>query len=139
MADNATTTAQPFRLAQLLTHKGLGAPVMLLGVLAMVILPLPPLALDVLFTFNIALSVLIVMAVINVSRPLDFAIFPTVLLLATLLRLALNVASTRVVLLHGHEGASAAGHVIQAFGEFVIGGNYAVGIVVFGIDRKSTL
>ncbi|MGA3156870.1 MAG: flagellar biosynthesis protein FlhA [Steroidobacteraceae bacterium] len=106
---------------------------MLLGVLAMVILPLPPLALDVLFTFNIALSVLIVMAVINVSRPLDFAIFPTVLLLATLLRLALNVASTRVVLLHGHEGASAAGHVIQAFGEFVIGGNYAVGIVVFGI------
>jgi len=89
---------------------------MLLGVLAMVILPLPPLALDVLFTFNIALSVLIVMAVINVSRPLDFAIFPTVLLLATLLRLALNVASTRVVLLHGHEGASAAGHVIQAFG-----------------------
>jgi flagellar biosynthesis protein FlhA len=133
MAEIATTSAQPFRLAQLLTHKGLGAPVMLLGVLAMVILPLPPLALDVLFTFNIALSVLIVMAVINVSRPLDFAIFPTVLLLATLLRLALNVASTRVVLLHGHEGASAAGHVIQAFGEFVIGGNYAVGIVVFGI------
>jgi flagellar biosynthesis protein FlhA len=133
MADIATSPAQPFRLAQLLTHKGLGAPVMLLCVLAMVILPLPPLALDVLFTFNIALSVLIVMAVINVSRPLDFAIFPTVLLLATLLRLALNVASTRVVLLHGHEGASAAGHVIQAFGEFVIGGNYAVGIVVFGI------
>jgi flagellar biosynthesis protein FlhA len=133
MAEIATTSPPPFRLAQLLTHKGLGAPVMLLGVLAMVILPLPPLALDVLFTFNIALSVLIVMAVINVSRPLDFAIFPTVLLLATLLRLALNVASTRVVLLHGHEGASAAGHVIQAFGEFVVGGNYAVGIVVFAI------
>jgi flagellar biosynthesis protein FlhA len=133
MAENAITPAQPFRLAHLLTHRGLGTPLMLLGVLAMVILPLPPLALDVLFTFNIALSVLIVMAVINVSRPLDFAIFPTVLLLATLLRLALNVASTRVVLLHGHEGASAAGHVIQAFGEFVIGGNYAVGIVVFGI------
>jgi flagellar biosynthesis protein FlhA len=133
MAENAITSAQPFRLGQLLTHRGLGTPIMLLGVLAMVILPLPPLALDVLFTFNIALSVLIVMAVINVSRPLDFAIFPTVLLLATLLRLALNVASTRVVLLHGHEGASAAGHVIQAFGEFVIGGNYAVGIVVFGI------
>jgi flagellar biosynthesis protein FlhA len=133
MAEIASKPLQPFRMAQLLTHKGLGAPLMLLGVLAMVILPLPPLALDVLFTFNIALSVLIVMAVINVSRPLDFAIFPTVLLLATLLRLALNVASTRVVLLHGHEGASAAGHVIQAFGEFVIGGNYAVGIVVFGI------
>jgi len=133
MAEIATTSPPPFRLAQLLTHKGLGAPVMLLGVLAMVILPLPPLALDVLFTFNIALSVLIAMAVINVSRALDCAIFPTVLLRATLLRLALNVASTRVVLLHGHEGASAAGHVIQAFGEFVVGGNYAVGIVVFAI------
>jgi flagellar biosynthesis protein FlhA len=97
------------------------------------VLPLPPLALDVLFTFNIALSVLVAMAVVNVSRPLDFAIFPTVLLLATLLRLALNVASARVVLLHGHEGTSAAGHVIEAFGKFVVGGNYAVGIVVFAI------
>ena len=99
----------------------------------MVVLPLPPLALDVLFTFNIALSLLVVMAVVNVARPLDFGIFPTVLLLATLLRLALNVASTRVVLLHGHEGTGAAGHVIQAFGQFVVGGNYAVGIVVFAI------
>jgi flagellar biosynthesis protein FlhA len=87
----------------------------------------------VLFTFNIALSVLVTMAVVNVSRPLDFAIFPTVLLLATLLRLALNVASSRVVLLHGHEGTAAAGHVIEAFGKFVVGGNYAVGIVVFAI------
>jgi flagellar biosynthesis protein FlhA len=94
---------------------------------------LPPIALDVLFTFNIALSVLVVMAVVNVARPLDFGIFPTVLLLATLLRLALNVASTRVVLLHGHEGNAAAGHVIEAFGQFVVGGNYAVGIVVFAI------
>jgi len=110
-----------------------GAPLVLLAVLAMMILPLPPLALDVLFTFNIALSLLVVMAVVNVSRPLDFGIFPTVLLLATLLRLALNVASTRVVLMHGHEGAGAAGHVIQAFGQFVVGGNYAVGIVVFAI------
>jgi flagellar biosynthesis protein FlhA len=106
---------------------------MLLSVLAMIVLPLPPLALDVLFTFNIALSVLVTMAVVNVSRPLDFAIFPTVLLLATLLRLALNVASTRVVLMHGHEGTAAAGRVIEAFGEFVVGGNYAVGIVVFAI------
>jgi len=113
--------------------RGAGAPVVLLAVLAMVILPLPPLALDVLFTFNIALSLLVVMAVVNVSRPLDFGIFPTVLLLATLLRLALNVASTRVVLLHGNEGTDAAGHVIQAFGHFVVGGNYAVGIVVFAI------
>jgi len=118
---------------RLLLQRGIGAPLLLLAVLAMVILPLPPLALDVLFTFNIALSVLVVMAVVNVSRPLDFGIFPTVLLLATLLRLALNVASTRVVLLHGHEGTSAAGHVIQAFGQFVVGGNYAVGIVVFSI------
>jgi flagellar biosynthesis protein FlhA len=118
---------------RLVLQRGVGAPLLLLAVLAMVILPLPPLALDVLFTFNIALSVLVVMAVVNVSRPLDFGIFPTVLLLATLLRLALNVASTRVVLLHGHEGTAAAGHVIEAFGQFVVGGNYAVGIVVFAI------
>jgi flagellar biosynthesis protein FlhA len=124
------TTTMPLRL---LLQRGLGAPLLLLAVLAMVVLPLPPLALDVLFTFNIALSVLVVMAVVNVSRPLDFGIFPTVLLLATLLRLALNVASTRVVLLHGHEGTAAAGHVIEAFGQFVVGGNYAVGIVVFAI------
>jgi flagellar biosynthesis protein FlhA len=116
-----------------LLRRGLGAPLLLLAVLAMIVLPLPPIALDVLFTFNIALSVLVAMAVVNVARPLDFAIFPTVLLLATLLRLALNVASTRVVLLHGHEGTSAAGRVIEAFGEFVVGGNYAVGIVVFAI------
>jgi flagellar biosynthesis protein FlhA len=113
--------------------RGLGAPLLLLAVLAMIVLPLPPLALDALFTFNIALSLLVVMAVVNVARPLDFGIFPTLLLVATLLRLALNVASTRVVLLHGHEGTGAAGHVIQAFGQFVVGGNYAVGIVVFAI------
>jgi flagellar biosynthesis protein FlhA len=118
---------------RLLLQRGVGAPLLLLAVLAMVVLPLPPLALDVLFTFNIALSVLVVMGVINVARPLDFGIFPTVLLLATLLRLALNVASTRVVLLHGHQGTAAAGHVIEAFGQFVVGGNYAVGIVVFSI------
>jgi flagellar biosynthesis protein FlhA len=114
-------------------RRGAGAPILLLAVLAMIVLPMPPLALDVLFTFNIALSVLVVMAVVNVARPLDFGIFPTVLLMATLLRLALNVASTRVVLLHGNEGTAAAGHVIEAFGQFVVGGNYAVGIVVFAI------
>ncbi|MDE2219299.1 MAG: flagellar biosynthesis protein FlhA [Gammaproteobacteria bacterium] len=124
-------TAGPHLLNTL--RRGAGAPFMLLSVLAMIVLPLPPLALDVLFTFNIALSVLVAMAVVNVARPLDFAIFPTVLLLATLLRLALNVASTRVVLMHGHEGTAAAGRVIEAFGEFVVGGNYAVGIVVFAI------
>ena len=112
-------------------RSGIGVPVGLLGILAMMILPLPPVMLDVLFTFNIALSLVIVMAVFQVKRPLEFAIFPTVLLLVTLLRLALNVASTRVVLMHGHEGSHAAGKVIAAFGEFVIGGNYAVGAVVF--------
>jgi flagellar biosynthesis protein FlhA len=114
-----------------LLKAGVGVPVGILAILAMMILPLPPVMLDVLFTFNIALSLVIVMAVFNVKRPLDFAIFPTVLLLVTLLRLALNVASTRVVLMHGHEGSHAAGKVIAAFGEFVIGGNYAVGAVVF--------
>ncbi|MCS6946776.1 MAG: FHIPEP family type III secretion protein, partial [Steroidobacteraceae bacterium] len=112
---------------------GIGVPLGILAALAMVVVPLPPLLLDVLFTFNIALSLLVVMAVFHVRRPLDLAIFPTLLLLTTLLRLALNVASTRIVLLHGHTGAGAAGQVIESFGEFVIGGNYAVGIVVFAI------
>jgi flagellar biosynthesis protein FlhA len=116
-----------------LLRTGIGVPVGVLAVLAMVILPLPPIALDVLFTFNIALSLVIVMAVFYVSRPIEFGVFPTVLLLATLLRLALNVASTRIVLLNGHTGPQAAGHVIQSFGEFVIGGNFAVGVVVFVI------
>ena len=116
-----------------LLRTGVGVPVGVLAVLAMVILPLPPIALDVLFTFNIALSIVIVMTVFYVSRPIEFGVFPTVLLLSTLLRLALNVASTRVVLLNGHTGPQAAGHVIQSFGEFVIGGNFAVGVVVFVI------
>ena len=124
--------AQRIDVMTLLRH-GLGAPLFLFALLAMVVVPLHPLALDGLFTFNIALSVIIVMAVVYVARPLDFGVFPTVLLLATLLRLALNVASTRVVLLHGHEGTAAAGHVIESFGEFVVGGDYAVGAVVFVI------
>jgi flagellar biosynthesis protein FlhA len=114
-------------------RSGIGVPIGVLAVLAMVILPLPPMALDVLFTFNIALSLVVVMAVFYVARPLDFGVFPSVLLLATLLRLALNVASTRVVLLHGHTGTASAGKVIESFGEFVVGGNYAVGVVVFVI------
>ena len=97
----------------------------------MMMLPLPPFLLDIFFTFNIALSLVVLLAVIYSERPLDFAVFPTVILLATLLRLALNVASTRVVLLNGHNGTDAAGHVIQSFGEVVIGGNYTVGLVVF--------
>ena len=118
---------------QTLVRSGLGVPVGLLAILALVVVPLPPLALDALFTFNIALSIVVVMAVFYVARPLEFGVFPTVLLLATLLRLALNVASTRVVLMHGHQGTGAAGHVIESFGEFVIGGNYVVGVVVFVI------
>jgi flagellar biosynthesis protein FlhA len=119
-------------LIQLLRN-GVGLPVALLAVLAMIVLPMPPLLLDMLFTFNIALSLVILMAVFYVARPLEFGVFPTVLLLATLLRLALNVASTRVVLLNGHTGPGSAGHVIEAFGNFVIGGNYAVGVIVFVI------
>src|SRR5215472_2600957 len=116
-----------------LIRLGIGVPAGMLAVLAMFVLPLPPVALDVLFTFNIALSIVIVMAVFYVARPIEFGVFPTVLLLATLLRLALNVASTRVVLLNGHTGGHAAGHVIESFGQFVIGGNFAVGVVVFVI------
>ena len=114
-------------------RNGLAIPGLLMALLAMMILPLPPVLLDVLFTFNISLSIVILLASIYSRRPLDFAAFPTVLLAATLLRLALNIASTRVVLLHGHSGPSAAGEVIHAFGDFVIGGNYAVGFVVFTI------
>lgn len=112
---------------------GLGTPVLIISLLAMMILPLPPFILDFLFTFNIALSLIILLASVYILRPLDFAVFPTVLLIATLVRLSLNVASTRVVLLKGHEGTGAAGGVIQAFGDFVVGGNYAVGLVVFAI------
>lgn len=112
---------------------GLGTPVLLFMMLVMMVLPLPAFVLDLLFTFNIALAIIVLLASVYSRRPLDFAVFPTVLLIATLLRLALNVASTRVVLLEGHEGTGAAGKVIQAFGEFVVGGSYAVGLVVFAI------
>jgi flagellar biosynthesis protein FlhA len=129
MADTASSAVTP--VLRDLLRSGIGVPAGVLAVLAMIVLPLPPMALDVLFTFNIALSIVVVMAVFYVARPIEFGQFPTVLLLATLLRLALNVASTRVVLLNGHTGEQAAGHVIQSFGEFVIGGNFAVGVVVF--------
>ena len=112
-------------------QKGLGTPLMLIIMLSMMMLPLPPFFLDILFTFNIALSLVVLLAVIYSDRPLDFAVFPTVILIATLLRLALNVASTRIVLLNGHTGTDAAGQVIKSFGEVVIGGNYTVGLVVF--------
>ncbi len=114
-------------------RNGLGVPLLVMVVLAMMVLPLPAFLLDIFFTFNISLSIMILLAVIYVRRALEFATFPTVLLGATLLRLGLNVASTRIVLINGHTGSHAAGHVIAAFGEFVVGGNYAVGMVVFTV------
>jgi flagellar biosynthesis protein FlhA len=114
-------------------RNGLGVPLLVMVVLAMMVLPLPAFLLDVFFTFNISLSLMILLAVIYVRRALEFATFPTVLLGATLLRLGLNVASTRIVLMNGHTGSQAAGHVIAAFGHFVVGGNYAVGMVVFTV------
>jgi flagellar biosynthesis protein FlhA len=113
--------------------KTLGAPIFIIMILIMMILPVPPFALDLFFTFNIALSLMVLVAALYTTRPLDFAAFPTILLVTTLLRLSLNVASTRVVLMHGHEGPDAAGKVIEAFGHFLVGGNLAVGIVVFVI------
>ncbi len=112
---------------------GLATPLLLVAMLGMLVLPLPPFLLDLLFTFNIALSLIVVMVAVYTPRPIDFAAFPTVLLLATLLRLSLNVASTRVILLNGGEGTGAAGKVIEAFGQFVLGGNFAIGVVVFAI------
>ena len=126
-------TASVFDTFKQASRRGAGAPIAMLAMLAMLMLPLPPFVLDILFSFNIALSLVILLAVVYVMRPLEFAAFPTVVLMGTLLRLALNIASTRVVLLHGHDGPGAAGKVIEAFGEFVIGGNFAVGLVVFAI------
>lgn len=119
-------------LRQLATS-GWGVPLVVMSLFAMIVLPLPPFLLDIFFTFNITLSLIILLVTIYAMRPMDFAIFPAILLIATLFRLALNVASTRVVLLDGHTGTDAAGQVIQSFGEFVVGGNYAVGLVVFVI------
>lgn len=119
--------------AKLMTQRVIGVPLMLLLVLGLMTLPVPPFVLDSFFTFNIALSIVVLLVTIYVLRPLDFAVFPSIILVATLLRLALNVASTRVVLLNGHEGGDAAGKVIEAFGAVLIGGNYAVGFIVFAI------
>ncbi len=112
---------------------GLGIPIAVLALLGMVTIPMPPFLLDIFFTFNIALSLVVLVLTLYAKRPLDFAIFPTIILLATLFRLSLNIASTRVILLEGHNGGAAAGQVIEAFGEFVIGGNLAVGLVIFAI------
>ncbi len=112
---------------------GLGLPALVLLIMAMLVVPLPPLLLDILFTFNIMIGLVVIMIAIGTRKPLEFSSFPSVLLFATMLRLALNVASTRVVLVKGHEGPEAAGKVIAAFGEFVIGGNYVVGFIIFVI------
>ena len=109
----------------------LGMPFIVLLIMSMLIVPLPTLMLDFLFTVNILTGLIIIMVSVNVSRPLEFSSFPSILLLATMLRLSLNVASTRVVLVNGHQGAGAAGEVIEAFGEFVIGGDYVVGFIIF--------
>ncbi|MBP7131214.1 MAG: flagellar biosynthesis protein FlhA [Aquabacterium sp.] len=113
--------------------QAMAAPVVVVAVLALMVLPLPPFLLDIFFTFNIATALMVMMVAATMLRPLDFAAFPAVLLLTTLLRLALNVASTRVVLMEGHTGTGAAGAVIESFGHFLIGGNFAVGLIVFAI------
>lgn len=111
--------------------KGLAGPILIIMILSMMVLPLPPFLLDLLFTFNIAMSVMVLLVSMYTMKALDFAAFPAVLLFSTLLRLSLNVASTRVVLMHGHTGPDAAGKVIEAFGHFLVGGNFAVGVMVF--------
>ena len=116
-----------------LDWKSMGIPALVLLIIAMLILPLPTFLLDILFTLNIMIALIVIMIGIHTERPLDFSSFPAVLLFATMLRLSLNVASTRIVLVNGHEGTDAAGKVIEAFGNFVISGNYFVGFIIFGI------
>lgn len=111
----------------------LAGPILILLILSMMVLPLPAFVLDLLFTFNIALSIMVLLVAMFTQRTLEFAAFPTILLFTTLLRLALNVASTRIILMEGHTGAAAAGKVVEAFGHFTVGGNFAIGIVVFVI------
>ena len=118
-------------LANISNFRTLAGPVLIIMILAMMVLPLPPFILDLLFTFNIAIAIIVLMVSLYTKNPLDFAVFPTILLITTLLRLSLNIASTRVVLLDGHTGPDAAGKVIEAFAHFLVGGNYAVGLVVF--------
>lgn len=116
----------------------LAGPILILLILSMMVLPLPAFILDLLFTFNIALSIMVLLVAMFTQRTLDFAAFPTILLFTTLLRLALNVASTRIILMEGHTGAAAAGKVVEAFGHFTVGGNFAIGIVVLSSSSLST-
>jgi len=131
--NNLTKTLQQWFGNNTTIIQGASAPLLVVAILAMMVLPLPPLLLDAFFTINIAVALMVMMVAAYMIRPLDFAAFPTVLLLTTLMRLSLNVASTRVVLLEGHTGPGAAGAVIEAFGHFLIGGNFAVGLIVFAI------
>src|SRR5688500_1960061 len=126
-------SAIAMRMGGVAMMRSLAGPLLVLIILAMMILPLPPILLDLFFTFNIAFSVMVLLTAMYTVKALEFAIFPTVLLVTTLLRLSLNVASTRVILIDGHTGAGAAGKVIESFGHFVVGDNYAVGMVVFVI------
>jgi flagellar biosynthesis protein FlhA len=128
------TTARAFSLSRIAAlPASLALPVGIFALLALMVLPIPALLLDIFFVLNIAISIAVLMVALNARRPLDFSSFPSVLLFATLLRLALNVASTRVVLVHGHEGGAAAGHVIESFAAFLVGGNFVVGLFVFAI------
>ncbi|SFN33652.1 flagellar biosynthesis protein FlhA [Nitrosospira briensis] len=131
---STTTTTFTAKLTYLFSGvkaHSIAGPLLILMILGMMVLPLPAFLLDMMFTFNIALSIMVLLVSIHTLKPLDFAVFPTVLLLSTLLRLSLNVASTRIVLMEGHKGPDAAGKVIEAFGHYLVGGNYTVGIVVF--------
>ncbi len=130
MSANAPPSWLPFPLPR---TQVLAAPVLICIMLAMLVLPLPPFLLDVFFSFNIAIALVVLLVASYTIKPLDFAAFPTILLITTMLRLALNVASTRAVLMHGHTGPDAAGKVIESFANFLIGGNFAVGIIVFAI------
>ena len=120
-------------LGALLKRGDIALAIGVMAILVVLILPLPPMLLDLALAISIILSVLILMTALFIQAPLEFSAFPTVLLIATMLRLALNLASTRLILAHGHEGTAAAGHVIEAFGNFVMGGNFVIGIIVFTI------
>src|SRR5579884_2030573 len=132
-AQSAPAPRRPSPADALIRHPDILMSVGVVGVLMIMLLPLPRFALDVLLAFNITLAVLVLLVGMQVRKPLDFSVFPSVLLMVTLLRLSLNIAATRLILLHGNEGTGAAGEVIRAFGNFVVGGSYTVGLVVFVI------
>ena len=129
----STTAVPPIEHPPLIKHPDIVMSVGVVGVLMVMLLPLPRFLLDLLLSFDITISIIILLVGLQVRRPMEFSVFPSILLMVTLLRLSLNIASTRLILLHGNEGAAAAGEVIRTFGTFVVGGNYTVGLVVFAI------